>query len=68
MRTAVFYLTNEEIERLDEIRGLIPRSRMGAIAIRRLIADIENGRHNLLPEMVVVAAMGGNDKENASDK
>jgi hypothetical protein len=58
MRTAVFYLTDDEIKRLDEIRGLIPRSRMGAIAIRRLIADMEAGRLSLLPDMTTSIVTG----------
>jgi hypothetical protein len=63
MRTAVFYLTDDEIKRLDELRGLVPRSRMGAITVRRLIADIEGGRVSLLPEMTTAMATIGDRNE-----
>jgi hypothetical protein len=41
LRRGSFYLTEEEFERLDKLRGFIPRSRMGAFAMQRLLDDIE---------------------------
>ena len=48
MKTAALYRTNEEIERLDKARGLIPRSRVGVVAIQRLLDDMENGKVDLM--------------------
>ena len=48
MKTAALYLKKEEIERLDRARGLIPRSRVGAVAIQRLLDDVENGKVDLM--------------------
>jgi hypothetical protein len=44
------YLTDEEIRKLDALRGEIPRARIGARAIRRYLEDIENGRIILTPK------------------
>ncbi len=49
MKTACFYLTDEEIKRLDRLRGMIPRSRMGVLAVQRFLDDIESGRVELFP-------------------
>lgn len=62
LRTACFYLTQEEVKRLDEIRGFIPRSKMGAIAVRRLIEDFENGKLELLPTTTKASGVAPNNK------
>lgn len=51
-RTACFYLPHEDVRRLDEIRGIISRSKIGAIAVRRLIADVETGKMVLPSEIM----------------
>jgi hypothetical protein len=50
LHKVAFYINDEEMERFDQIRGkYIPRSRLGALAARRLIADAEDGKVELLP-------------------
>jgi hypothetical protein len=51
-RTACFYLPHEDVRRLDELRGIISRSKMGVIAVKRLIADIETGKLVLPSEIM----------------
>jgi hypothetical protein len=50
LKKIAFYVTDEEAERVDKVRGLIPASRVGAIAVRRLLDDVEKGRVNLFEE------------------
>jgi hypothetical protein len=50
LKKIAFYLTDEEVERVNKARGLIPASRVGAIAVRRLLDDLEKGKVNLLAE------------------
>jgi hypothetical protein len=49
LKRACFYFTNQEVERLDRVWGMIPRSRLGVLAINRLLDDIESGKLDLLP-------------------
>jgi hypothetical protein len=51
-RTTCFYLSQEDVRRLDELRGIFSRSKMGVIAVKRLIKDIETGRLILPTEMM----------------
>jgi hypothetical protein len=44
------YLNAAEVRRLDELRGEIPRSRIGARAIRRYLEDIESGKIIVQPQ------------------
>ncbi len=44
------YLSAAEVKRLDELRGEIPRARIGARAIRRYLEDVESGKIKLLPQ------------------
>jgi hypothetical protein len=53
-----FYLTKEQVERLDKIRGYIPCSRLGVLAVNRLLDDIETGRVNLMPEIEMKSVIG----------
>jgi hypothetical protein len=53
LNQGAFYLTDEEWNRLDRLRGLIPRSRIGALALQRLLDDVENGRIDLSPEGIM---------------
>jgi hypothetical protein len=50
LRRGSFYLTEDEFERLDRLRGFIPRSRMGAFAMQRLLDDIERNGLQLIPK------------------
>lgn len=50
LKTSSFYLTEEELKRLDRIRGYLPRSRIGTLALRRFLDDVENGRVELVPQ------------------
>lgn len=49
-KVVVSYLTNDEIKKMDRYRGPISVSRIGAIAIRRLLDDLDKGKVNLLEE------------------
>ena len=50
LKKIAFYVSDEEEERVNKYRGPITASRMGAIAMRRLLDDLEKGKVNLLEE------------------
>jgi hypothetical protein len=50
LRKITFYMSDQEMERIDKARGPITASRLGAIAVRRLLDDVDQGRVNLLQE------------------
>ena len=45
------YIDPEEARRLHELIGAIPRSRIVALAVHRLITDIESGNLSLVPKI-----------------
>lgn len=58
-KVVAYYLTDDEVNKMNEYRGPIPASRVGVIAIRRLLDDIEKGKVDLLKESGVAVR---NDK------
>jgi hypothetical protein len=50
LRKFTIYVTDEEAERVNRARGLIPASRVGVIALRRLMDDLEKGKVDLMEE------------------
>jgi hypothetical protein len=53
-KRVTFYFPHEEVRRLDKLRGLIPRTKLGVLALQRLMDDAESGKVDLLKIGIVV--------------
>ena len=69
LKTSNFYLTQDEMDRLDRLRGYVPRSRIGALAVRRFLDDVESGKVELnKPEPGEVIPIPGRRTNGDRDK